>query len=547
MTQPARNALDVQQTWDSFKAWLLAQYDHIAQIPSANNGKGAWATDTAYVINEYVVSSGATYACMLSHTSDVFATDMAAGKWALFDTTFLRSDLAAPSGASLIGHPSGMTVEDAITFLMETPVSPITEAASDAERNAAFAAGYAMVIRTDRIAADTTAPTTSSGPSIGSITSTSAAFTAAINEAGTGYYLLLPSATAAPSVSTLSSTGAAFAMSAGVATGASLAGLSDGATYKLHFVAKDTAGNFQSAIQTVAFTATSTGDGLAPVVATFTVGTPSGLTVSVTAFTAADAVGVTGYLITESSTPPASGTGGWTGSAPTSYTTGSVGSKTLYPWAKDAAGNVSAVFGLPRAATFTPVLTTIFSNDGSTLAGVTAGPSIYVNGTIYGDVASSGDSAFYWPVTPFSTNSADRRFLAFDFVLPVWAAGTPGVNFSSFYMGLAADSNILLTDYANWHMLGAASAVEPYGLTHFTNSTWSQMVAPASVVAGRTYHATVDVPGNGTMVSSITDTVTGVTVSHTETFTVTITCVKCKLAGSTATSPRIDNVVFSSY
>ncbi|MCX6034629.1 MAG: right-handed parallel beta-helix repeat-containing protein, partial [Chloroflexi bacterium] len=87
----------------------------------------------------------------------------------------------------------------------------------------------------------------------------------------------------------------------------------------------------------------------APTVNTFTATTPSNsLNIPITAFTASDAVGVTGYLITTSLTPPAAGAGGWTGTAPTTYTVASEGSYTLYPWAKDAAGNVSSVFASPR-------------------------------------------------------------------------------------------------------------------------------------------------------------------------------------------------------
>jgi len=65
------------------------------------------------------------------------------------------------------------------------------------------------------------------------------------------------------------------------------------------------------------------------------------LTVPITMFTATDAIGVTGYMLTESSSAPASGDAGWQGTAPTEYVFASAGSKTLYAWAKDAAGNVS--------------------------------------------------------------------------------------------------------------------------------------------------------------------------------------------------------------
>jgi len=87
-----------------------------------------------------------------------------------------------------------------------------------------------------------------------------------------------------------------------------------------------------------------------PTVNTFTVTTLSkSLNIPIIAFTASDAVGVTGYLITTSATPPAAGAGGWTGTAPTIHTVASDGSYTLYPWAKDAVGNVSVVFASPGA------------------------------------------------------------------------------------------------------------------------------------------------------------------------------------------------------
>jgi hypothetical protein len=85
-----------------------------------------------------------------------------------------------------------------------------------------------------------------------------------------------------------------------------------------------------------------------PAVQSFTATTPSSaLAVPITAFTAdADAVG---FIITESSTPPAVGAAGWTASAPTTYTVAAAGSYTLYPWVKDAAGNVSSVYGSPAS------------------------------------------------------------------------------------------------------------------------------------------------------------------------------------------------------
>lgn len=86
-------------------------------------------------------------------------------------------------------------------------------------------------------------------------------------------------------------------------------------------------------------------DTQAPVVTSFSAQTPvNSLTVPITPLAATDNVGVAGYVITESNTPPGIGAA-WSASAPASYTfTNSAapdGSYTLYAWAADAAGNVS--------------------------------------------------------------------------------------------------------------------------------------------------------------------------------------------------------------
>lgn len=101
--------------------------------------------------------------------------------------------------------------------------------------------------------------------------------------------------------------------------------------------AKDAAGNVSYGYQQSIDAAT------VPTITAFTVPTSSTLTVPVTAFTATDNAGVTGYLITETSSQPLSSAAGWSSTAPTSYTFTTNGSiKTLYAWAKDAIGNISA-------------------------------------------------------------------------------------------------------------------------------------------------------------------------------------------------------------
>ena len=85
-----------------------------------------------------------------------------------------------------------------------------------------------------------------------------------------------------------------------------------------------------------------------PIVTSFSATSPSkNSSIPITLFTAFDDVGVTGYMITQSSTAPNSGDAGWTGTAPISYSVSADGSYTLYPWVKDADGHVSALFGSP--------------------------------------------------------------------------------------------------------------------------------------------------------------------------------------------------------
>jgi hypothetical protein len=91
-----------------------------------------------------------------------------------------------------------------------------------------------------------------------------------------------------------------------------------------------------------------------PTITAFTLpATATSLTVSVNSFTATDDTGVTGFMVTQSSTPQAATAAGWTATAPATVTAAAAGSQTFFPWAKDGAGNVSAVFGTPATVTIT--------------------------------------------------------------------------------------------------------------------------------------------------------------------------------------------------
>lgn len=110
-----------------------------------------------------------------------------------------------------------------------------------------------------------------------------------------------------------------------------------------------------------AFESNYSADVTAPAVTAFTIPSSSGsLTVPVSTFTATDNVGVTGYLLSQTSTVPSVSSTAWRSSKPTSYTFSSSGIKTLYAWVKDASGNISSP--LSDGVTITLSLLTVEPN-----------------------------------------------------------------------------------------------------------------------------------------------------------------------------------------
>jgi hypothetical protein len=95
-------------------------------------------------------------------------------------------------------------------------------------------------------------------------------------------------------------------------------------------------------------------DNAPPSVTAFSVpATSNGPTVAVTGLSATDNAAVTGYLITESATVPAAAAEGWSAAPPASYIVAGAGDHTLYAFARDAAGNVSAPLSAQVNVAFT--------------------------------------------------------------------------------------------------------------------------------------------------------------------------------------------------
>jgi len=135
--------------------------------------------------------------------------------------------------------------------------------------------------------------------------------------------------------------------------------LANGSTHTFSVYAIDKVGNPDATPASHTWTV----DIVTPTVNIFTAATlTKNLGIPITGFTASDNTAVTGYKITTTSTAPLVNAAGWTSAAPTTYTVGAAGSYTLYPWAKDAAGNVSSVFASPLSVTVDRTAPTVSSS-----------------------------------------------------------------------------------------------------------------------------------------------------------------------------------------
>ena len=189
--------------------------------------------------------------------------------------------------------------------------------------------------------ADTTPPTVNTftiPATASSLTVSPVSLTASDNTGGTGVngYMVTTSSTAPSATATGWSTTAptSFSFPAGTTSGLKT----------LYAWAKDGAGNVSNSLsRTVTITAGgSEVDVESPEVMEFTLPlTSTSLTVPILAFRAIDNVAPTAYLITTTPAAPSASATGWRATPPTSYTFTSGGVKTLYGWARDAAGNIS--------------------------------------------------------------------------------------------------------------------------------------------------------------------------------------------------------------
>jgi alpha-tubulin suppressor-like RCC1 family protein/ribosomal protein L27 len=193
-----------------------------------------------------------------------------------------------------------------------------------------------------------------------------------------------------------------------------LSKLSPNTVYEYKVASLDPSNNGPTSSAVLTFSTTAS-DNTAPQVDSFNVPASSAtLTVAIT-LAASDGVGVTGFCVTEAAT--ASGCS-WTGAVPASYTFGSFGAKTLYAFAKDAAGNISTSVSrsivvdgdLPTLtiSSITPAGGSVTNASSITVAGtaidLTSGiQSLKVNGT---SVALAPDGSFSTTLTLVSGSNS---------------------------------------------------------------------------------------------------------------------------------------------
>src|SRR5690606_22585901 len=82
---------------------------------------------------------------------------------------------------------------------------------------------------------------------------TTATASVAVNEPATGYWQVLPAADPAPLAADLLANGAPVSLTGTAAATLSLTGLVPGTAYRLHFIARDVAGNAQANVASVYF------------------------------------------------------------------------------------------------------------------------------------------------------------------------------------------------------------------------------------------------------------------------------------------------------
>jgi chitinase len=287
------------------------------------------SSNVSVTVNNVVSDTTAPTVSAFTLPSTATSLTVAISSFTASDNVGVTGYLVTESASAPSAGDTGWSASAPATFTFSVAGSKTAYAwARDAVGNVSAAKSSSIAITLS----DTTAPTVSvfTLPSAASsLTVAISSFTASDNIGVTGY--MVTESASVPAAGITGWSASAPAMFTFSAAGSRTA----------YAWARDAAGNVSAAKNSsVAITLPDT---TAPTVSAFTLpSATTSLTVAISLFTASDNIGVTGYLVTESASAPAASDAGWSASAPVAFTFSAAGSKTVYAWAKDAAGNVSA-------------------------------------------------------------------------------------------------------------------------------------------------------------------------------------------------------------
>lgn len=234
--------------------------------------------------------------------------------------------------------------------------------------------------------------------------------------------------------------------------------LSASTTYTYRVRAYDNAGNNSGYSSTASATTQAAAD-TTPPTGSFNINSGAGYTTSTSvtlSLSASDAVGVTGYYVSTSSSTPSASASGWTAISSTtnyssnvSYTLSSGdGTKTLYAWYKDAAGNVSSTYS------DSIVLDTTAPTDG-TLTATSGNAQILLSWSGFSDAGSGIGSyklVYSTSGTPTSCSSGTQ----------IYSGTSTFYTHTSLTNGMTYYYRVCATDNTNNTSTGATASATPY-------------------------------------------------------------------------------------
>jgi len=162
------DALDMEtleRGFDRMAMILQQQETSIGSKASLTNLKGIWVTGTVYSPDDIVQHPDATgnyYVCYEEHTAGTFATDLAAGKWAIYIDFSTATDAAAAAAASETAAATSETnaaTSETNAATSETNAATSESNASTSASNAATSEANAATSETNAATSETNAAT----------------------------------------------------------------------------------------------------------------------------------------------------------------------------------------------------------------------------------------------------------------------------------------------------------------------------------------------------------------------------------------------------